>query len=381
MLLVGLLTSALALAGVLWTLVATVVVVRFARNARSAPRATPQPVTILKPLHGAEPELSANLDGLLKQDWAAPIQLLTGVATTHDAAVPIVRDLIDRHPTASIDLVINATRHGANAKIGNLINMAPSIAHDIVILSDSDIVVPPDYLTRVVGALEQPGVGAVTCAIYGRGDGGFWSKLAAAASSYHGLPGVLMSVALQTGGVCMGSTIAMRREMLGAIGGFERFADILADDHAIGEAVTALGHRVVVGPVIVGHATAEASLHEVMRHELRWAATIRDLRPASYTGLIITHPLPFALVTLMAMPALGSVALVIAAVIARMLSAFAIDRVVGHRAAPAWLLPLRDLVSFAVFIESFFVRSVDWRGQHLKMVREGRVEEKQGITA
>lgn len=328
-----------------------------------------EPVSILKPLYGAEPRLAENLATFITQRWAAPIQLVGGVQRADDRALPAAQSLGD-----NIDIVIDPQRHGANAKIGNLINMVPTARHRLLVLSDSDIAAPPDYMRRVVAALNQPGVGAVTCVYAGRGDAGFWSVMSAAMLSYHFLPGVLLSAMLGAGDACMGSTIALRRETLDAIGGFERFADILADDHAIGQAVRDLGMSVAIAPVVVTHASTEGSFVALTAHELRWAATVRDLRPAGHIGSTLLHPLPFALIGFAIEQSLVSGGLVLAALVIRQLSVGVIDRIVGRSTAPRWLMPLRDLLSFGIHIASLTVRHVDWRGAKLTIRQAGRIE-------
>lgn len=362
--------GALAVLGLACIVAQTLLVHQFARRLRVPPlQVLPRPTTILKPLYGDEPYLAANLASFRDQYWGAPVQIITGIHTPDDRAAIAATALGE-----DVELVVDTRRHGANAKIGNLINMAGSARHDIIILSDSDIAVPPDYLARVIAVLDEPGVGAVTCAYTGRGDNGFWSTLGAAMLSYHFLPGVLMSLALRTGDVCMGSTIAMRRDTLDRIGGFERFADILADDHAIGVAVRELGLRVEVAPVLVTHASAEKSFGALIRHELRWAATVRDLNPAGYAGLVITHPLPFALLAAVLAPGWPAAMLVAGAIGARVVAASAIDQMAGRTTAPWWLMPVRDLMSFGVFVGSFFVRQVEWRDTRLAMREAGRIE-------
>lgn len=360
----------LAIAGIGWVLAAAIVAARFGRRLRAPSAAVaPEPATILKPLYGDEPRLGDNLQSFRDQRWPAPIQIVAGVQSGDDGALAALQTF-----GAAIDTVIEPRRHGANAKIGNLINMTPAICHDLIVLSDSDIAASTDYLARVAATLAEPGVGAATCAYAGRGDRGIWSMLGAAGISYHFLPSVLLSVALRTGDVCMGSTIAMRRDTLDRIGGFASFADILADDHAIGAAVRKLGLTVAVAPVIVTHASAERSFAELARHELRWAATVRDLNFAGYVGLILTHPLPFALIAAATAFGWPSLALVATAVLVRIAAARAIDHMVGRTTAPRWLLPLRDLLSFAIFATSFFVRQVRWRDADLAMRKAGRIE-------
>ncbi|WP_395333053.1 bacteriohopanetetrol glucosamine biosynthesis glycosyltransferase HpnI [Novosphingobium sp. BL-8H] len=362
----------LAAIGVLYLAAATVALNRFLHGKADAYPGN-EGVTILKPLHGWEPRLIDNLESFIAQDHAGPIQLLCGVQRSDDPAITAVRTLQARHPTLRIDLVIGAARHGANGKISNLVNMMTEAAHDTLILSDSDMAVGRNYLSGVLAPLGQPGTGAVTCLYRGRGDAGFWSRLAATGSSYQFLPNLAFAKAHGMAAPCMGSTIALRRETLDAIGGFGRFADVLADDHAIGQAVERLGLSVAMPPILLTHAFTDAGFGDLWRHELRWAATVRGLAPAGYAGSIVTLPLPLALLALPFHPA-PALATVIASVIVRLCTKRVADRHAGAASAPFWMLPLRDTLNFAIFFASFFVRSIDWRGSALTMLSDGRVQ-------
>jgi ceramide glucosyltransferase len=363
---------ALAVLGTLYTILALIVLRRF-----FAPQPLPErrndAVTLLKPLHGAEPLLATNLASFLDQDHGGPIQLLCGVQRPDDPAISAVEILKASHGGA-IDLVLDATIHGASGKISNLINMMPRAANPVVILSDSDIAVESDYLARILTALDRPGIGAVTCLYRGRGDAGFWSQLGAAGLSYQFLPGAVFGVALGLARPCMGSTIAMRRETLDQIGGFARFADVLADDYAIGAAVEALGLKVVVPPMLVVHGSDERSFAELWRHELRWSATVRGVVPGAFVGSVIGMPFPLALLGAVLAPAHAIGALIaLLSLLARALVAHGVDRQAGARTAPFWLLPVRDCLTLAIFVTTFFTRSVDWRGQRLRMGADGRI--------
>ena len=367
---------ALAAAGALYTLAAAWLVGRY-RAGPHPPHAEAPAVTILKPLYGAEPALAANLATFLAQDYAGAVQMVCGVAASKDPAVTAVEALRAAHPGADIALVADPATHGANAKISNLSNMMAAARHDLLVLSDSDMAVAPDYLARVTGALERPGVGAVTCLYHGRGQAGFWSRLAAAGIDWHFLPSVALGVALGRARPCMGSTIALHRDTLERIGGFPRFADILADDHAIGAAVRGLGLTVTVPPMLVAHSCAETSLLALAHHELRWLATVRGLDPVGYAGSVVTHPLPLALLGAAlagTSPApLALLALLAAALAARLILAYRVGRIASERPVSLWLLPLRDMLSFLLFGIAFGVRSVDWRGSRLHMQAKGRL--------
>jgi ceramide glucosyltransferase len=240
------------------------------------------------------------------------------------------------------------------------------------VLSDSDIAVAPDYLSRVVQALGGEGVGLATCPYYGEAAAGFWSRIAAMGLTFQFLPSVVTGVSLGLATPCMGSTIALRREALQEIGGFEAFADLLADDYAIGAAVRAAGRGTVAAPVLVAHRCAEATLGEMLAHELRWARTVRGVDPAGFFGSGVTHAFVLALMgaaLLRGSPvALGVLAITIAC---RLWMMRHVTKVTAPAKASLWLFPLRDVLSFVVFVGSFFVSVVDWRGARFRVDQNG----------
>jgi ceramide glucosyltransferase len=350
-----------AAAGCGYALIAAWIARGFSRGV--SPRAASAPaVTILKPLHGLEPRLYANLAGFCDQDYPGPVQIVFGVADAGDPAIETVRRLSADFPGCDIALVVDGRSHGANRKISNLINMMSQARHDILVASDSDIIVGRDYLDSVVASLEQPGVGLVTLLYRGAAAMGLWSRLGAAAIDYHFLPSVLVGLRLGRAEPCFGSTIAIRRSTLATIGGFNAVAGQLADDHALGALVRQAGVAVASPPFIVAHECTQRSARELFRHELRWARTIRSVDPLGYAGLAVTHAVPFALLGLV----LGGITLacliVPAAVICRLVLQKELDRAFHLRTGAFWLGPVRDMLSFAVFVASFFGRGVEWRG-------------------
>ncbi len=411
---IGYFFAALAVVGIAYQLIALAAVWRF--FARAAPRsAGTEPVTILKPLHGAEPRLVENLASFLAQVYAGPVQMVCGVGGAEDPAVLAVHELSrksealsfprKREPTSQVSLQsqaqgVTTTQElgprfrgddeagfvtngvitlntgplapGANAKIGNLIAMMPAAMHDVLVVSDSDMVVDSLYLSRILGALEQPGIGAVTCLYAGRGDAGGWSRISAAAMSYTGLPNMVMALATSIAQPCLGSTIAIRRENLAAIGGFERFADVLADDYAIGEAVAGLGLKVAVPPMVLTHACAHRNLAELWHQHLRWSATIRGVAPMRHAGSGVTHALAFAAIAALFLPVPGFW-LIAAALAVRVAMALSVNRIAGVRSRFILALPLADFLEFAVFIASLFARKIDWRGSRLRIMGQGRI--------
>ena len=361
----------LALVGCGYSFAAAILVGRYGHGTAPDPGVTPD-VAILKPLHGDEPALAANLASFLDQDYRGRVAMLCGIADPADPAAAAVAGLAAAAATGAVTLVVDSRRHGSNAKVSNLINLAARTDAPVVIVSDSDIAVAPDYLRRIVAALSADGVGAVTCLYRGRGDAGVWSELAAAGISYQFMPSVAVGLATGRARPCMGSTIALGAETLTRIGGFARVADQLADDHAIGAAVRETGLSVAVPPMMVVHGCDETSLGGLVRHEIRWNATVRSLDPLGYVGSLVTHPLPLALIGVALAGGAGWQVLLLAA-FARLTLKYRVDLTAGASSAPLWMLLPRDIVSFATFLAGLFARSIDWRGARLRMERGGRL--------
>jgi ceramide glucosyltransferase len=219
-------------------------------------------------------------------------------------------------------------------------------------------------------------VGLATCLYYGFPLRGVWSRLSAAAINEHFLPSALVGLKLGVACPCFGATIALRAETLRRIGGFAAFTDRLADDYAVGEAVRNLGLTVAVAPILVGHSCPEASFGELMHHELRWARTLRLLAPWGYAGLVLTHALPLAIIA----AALGgfgatgwaTIALALACRLSIPIQLKALS--LGGDALP-WLSPLRDVLSFAVFLASFVPGPLSWRGGHYVLRSDGTLRQ------
>jgi ceramide glucosyltransferase len=348
--------------GCIYALVAAYAVRRFVALAPVAPTANFPAVTILKPLHGAEPNLYENLARFCVQDYPGPIQIVFGVSDRADPAIAIVREIVAAFPDRDLKLVTNSRSHGSNRKISNLINMAAEASHDVLVISDSDIVVDVDYLKSVVASLQQPGVGVVTCLYRGVAARGVWAKLSAAAIDYHFLPSVLVGVMFRLAAPCFGSTIAIHKDTLASIGGLEMAADQLADDYVLGAAVRRAGLDIAIPAYIVGHECVQKSAPGLLRHELRWARTIRSVDPAGFAGTVITHAFPLALLGLLLDGMTPPAVLVLVALGCRVALQVELDRAFRLRDGFYWWGPLRDLVSFAVFVASFFGRNVEWRG-------------------
>lgn len=364
-------TSFAVIGSAYWALAAAQLRRFFAKPA-AEPASIAASVTLLKPLCGAEPGLEANLKSFCDQDYSGPLQILLAVQDAADPAVAIAERVKAAHPNRDIRIVADSRLHGANRKISNVMNAADYARGDIVVLSDSDMRVSPDYLRRITAALAGQDVGVVTCLYRGLPVAGLWSRLAAAEIDYRFLPSILVGLRLKLATPCFGSTIALKAETLAQIGGFGAFADQLADDYAIGAAVRGLGLKAAIPAFVIDHVCPEASLRELLRRELRWARTIRLIDPIGHLGSIVTHPLPFALAAA-AVPGFAGTSLwVLGLTLAcGLLVPLQFARSFAGGRVPIWLAPVRDLLSFAVFVASFLPRPVSWRGRRYKIERDG----------
>lgn len=367
--------SLIAVAGCGFLIAATILVARAPLSpVRTRTLAVPS-VTVLKPLHGDEPGLLDNLGSFCSQDYPGPIQVVFGVQDPGDDAVAVVEHLQKTQAARDLDLVIDAKVHGLNRKVSNLVNMAPRIRHDVVVLADSDMRVGPGYLSRVIAAMDEPGVGAVTCLYYGVPAAGTWASLSALAINAHFLPGVVFGLALGLARPCFGSTLALRRETLGEIGGFIAFVDCLADDYAMGAALRARGRTISIPPFAIAHICTEASARDFWRHELRWARTIKSIDPIGYAGSIVAHPLPWALIAALlgagSTAFLPAIAIALASIGCRMVLLRQVERAYALPPQAYWLVPARDLLSFILFVVSFFGRDVSWKGHRYRKLAGG----------
>jgi len=345
---------------------------RFVRQrAPAAPTVWPD-VSVLKPLHGGESQLAENLETFFQRDYPGAVQFVFGVQDPGDGAIPIVKALIERHPRLDLELVVNGAGHGLNHKVSNLINIGDVARHPVIVVSDSDVAVGAAYLRTIVAALAEPGAGVVTCLYRGAPAGGFWSRLPSMAVDDHFLPGTLLGLMFGLARPCLGATIALTRETLSRIGGFKAVADQLADDYAIGEAVRQAGLEVVLPQMLVAHSFEEKSLGEAVRHELRWARTIFTVDPAGYVLSGFTHALPLALIgaALRGFDALG-LAAILGALACRLLLKYRLTREFDLPNSDYGLLVPRDILSFVVYLMSFWSTRVSWRGQDFAVARDG----------
>jgi ceramide glucosyltransferase len=364
-----------AIVGCLFTVVASACVLGFPGEKNTSSSAPP-PVTVLKPLHYAEPGLPGRLAAFCRQDYGAPVQVLCGAHDHASPAAELVRAMETNFADQGIELVIEPRNHGINRKVSNLINMMPRARHDVLVLSDSDIVVGPNYLRILAKLLARPGVGAATCLYYGIGGTGLWTRLSALAINTQFLPQAILAVTFGLAKPCCGATVALRRSTLDRIGGFGAFADVLADDHAIGIAVRSAGYDVLTARFLVGHRCFEASLRQLVRHQIRVARTIKSIDPFAYAGTIVTHPWPFALLAILSGSS-AALMVAIAALLSRVLLCRCVEWRFGLARQNYWLIPVHDLIAFAIYVTSFFGATVHWWGADYRVTADGTLLEGQ----
>ena len=365
--------TALAAAATCYTLASWIAVVYMRRKAAtpSLPDRFP-PATILKPLCGAEPELYECLRSFCDQAYPG-FQIVFGVRDRDDPAVDVVNRLRAEFPAAELAVAIDRRQHGNSRKVSNLINMMALARHDYLVLADSDIRVERDYLARVVRPLLDAKVGIVTCLYRGKPRAGFWSLLGSMFVDEWFMPSVCVAAMTGSRSFAFGATIAVRRQVLARIGGFEAMANQLADDFRMGELTRRLGLRTVLSEVVVETGVDERSLSDLLRHEVRWLRTIRAVRPAGYGFSFITFGLPVAaLGALLAGGARPAVILFGATVLARVILHITVR---GPNSA-LWhllLLPLRDGLGLTLWAWGFVGRRVHWRNDCYRVVRDGSV--------
>ncbi len=369
----------LACSGVasVYQLVQLVAAWRFLRRSRPGARSSAAPcppVTVLKPLKGPGIELDANLESFCRQGYPA-YQIVFGVEDARDPAVEVVRGLVRRFPHIDIALAIGH-EEGANRKVANLVHMMRHAKHDVLVLSDADIRVRADYLHRLVAPLADPAVGLTTCLYRGRAAGGIPAIVESLLINTDFLPMVLMAQWVQRFRYAYGASIAFRREALDAIGGFEEMRAHLADDYVLGRRVAEAGWGLRLLPYVVETVPDSQTMRDVWRHHLRWARTYRVCQPVGWFATIIIQTTLWGVLAVLATggAAIGWLALA-TALLCRLLGLRAIAGMLRDTdtVRHLWLVPLKDLAYSGVWCASWLGRDVDWSGQRLRVLADGRM--------
>lgn len=328
----------------------------------------PASVSILKPVHGRDPRFYEAIRSHATQDYPE-FEILFGVSDPQDPALEDIARLQGEFPSVSIESLVISTS-APNAKTGILAELAKRARHPILLVNDSDIRVAPGYLRAVTAPLAVPETGLVTCLYRARAES--WaSRSEALGIATEFAPSVMVARLLGQAEFALGSTMAFRASDLRAIGGFEAIREYIADDYQLGRRIHEAGYRIEFAPVTVETDLGAASWMQTWRHQVRWSRTIRASRPGGYFGYAVTHATVWALVALAAGDwQVGVVALGLRVCAGVMSAAVLEDRRVAR---DLWLIPLRDLFGFAVWVAGAFGSTVYWRDHKLRLEPDGRI--------
>ncbi len=379
---VGLVTSTGFTAIVLWAVPGYLRERRIAlAQIQAGPPFTP-PLTLLKPLHGAEPGLEADLETFFQQDYPT-YEILFCTRSPDDAGLATARLVAACHPhIAAKFLSTGGEPDYINDKVISMEKMEAAAAYDILVISDSDVRVTPDYLRAVALPFVDPHVGGMTCPYRGvAAEGGLWARLEAVGMSVEMTSGVLAARAMEGMQFVLGPTMAFRRATIRRMGGFKVTADYCADDFVLGNQTFKLDEQVVLSHHAIDHMVINSDFMDSMKHQVRWMKSTRFSRPAGHFATSLTFSLPFGLLALAAASALGhlgwGLALFAWSVATRLALALAVGRaVVGDQ---SWfgllvLYPLRDLMGFGFWVAGYWGRRILWRGRVFELLPGGKMK-------
>jgi ceramide glucosyltransferase len=333
------------------------------------PRST-EPVSILKPLAGLDPDLESNLRTFFEQDYPS-FEILFAVREADDPAVPVVEKLRQEYPNVPSRLLITGEPPYPNAKVFSLDRMMSASAHDVLVMSDSDIRVTPRLLRTIAAEFQDPKLGVATCPYRAVAGPSFWSRLETIGMNTDFLAGILVARMLEGMRFAVGPTIAARRQALESIGGFDRLKDYLAEDFVMGKFAAEAGHGVSLSSYVIEHHIGTSSdFRHNAAHRIRWTRSTRRSRPAGYLGQLFTMPVPLALLVTAWNPWWWPVVLVTMAI--RGVAAWTVAELVLHAGLNWLLLPLEDIAGFCFWIAGFFGNTITWRGRRYRLESDGR---------
>jgi ceramide glucosyltransferase len=369
----------------------------------SAPRSTlhaQPPLTLLKPLKGCDSSTEDCLRSWFMQQYTGPTQILFGVAAADDPVCGIVRKLVQEFPTSDAQLIVGTPLPGANAKVAKLVELERLAKHVLLIISDADVRVPPDFLANIVAPLcqvalahpmgEGPGVRAcgLVCCFYRLANpttlamqweaitinADFWSQ-------------VLQSRSLKPLDFALGAVMATRRQQLEEIGGFAPLMDCLADDYQLGNRIAHRGHSIALSPIVVECWSAPMGWAAVWKHQLRWARTIRVCQPAPYFFSLLSNGTLWPLLWFIVRPGPVALAGALLCCLVRILTALDLQQRLNQDPRPpapqplsqapgryAWLIPVKDLLQATLWLLAFLGNRIEWRGQRMRLRPDGTLE-------
>jgi len=332
------------------------------------------PVSILKPVKGLDAQAYQNFASFCQQDYP-DFELLFGVADPTDPVIPVVERLQRDFPQRSIRLLV-AEPVGANRKASLLHHLAGQARHEVLVISDSDMRVTPDYLRRVVAPLADERVGLVTCPYRGELPLTFTARLEALYMGATFLPSVLVARGFLNMRFAMGATNVLRRRDLARLGGFAAMADYLADDYQLGARIANLGLRVHLSDYVVASMLGATTFREQWEREVRWARCTRVSRPLEYPGLLLTFSTPLAVALVLLSDFTFKWLVLAASLVLRWLVAWRVASYTGDQVVRRWLfwLPVRDMLTALVWCAGGIGRHVSWRGEKFLLLPDGRMQ-------
>jgi ceramide glucosyltransferase len=347
---------------------------RFPLHDRHARRDFAPGVTLLKPLKGADAETADCLESWFAQDYPGKTQILFGVADPDDPVCEIVRGLIGEYPTVDAELVICQPILGPNAKVSSLTYLEAKAKHPLVLVSDADVFVPPDFLSELMDGFRDENVSLLNCfyAMAPPKSGGMVLESVAVNADFWSQ--VCQSNTLKKMDFALGAVMAVRRSALEKIGGFRPLVDYIADDYQLGNRVARAGGEIKIANVVVECREGPKTFREVWRHQLRWARTIRVCQPAPYFMSVLSNATFWTVLWILAGGwSFGARE----CLIIRLLTAMAnLTRLTqrNERITEAIYAPLKDLVQFAVWAGAFLGSKVTWRGEEFRVAKGGKFE-------
>lgn len=329
------------------------------------------PVTLLKPLKGASPKLYDHLASFCRLDYPG-FQMLCGVRDPHDPAIPIVQQLQSDFPQCDIVLVVNPEVLGSNYKVSTLHHLMRQAKYDILVITDGDVAVTPDYLRQVIPPLNDSHLGLVTCPYRAGTTSPFPALLESLLINTGFASMILVASQVEKTTYAFGATMAVKREVLEKIGGFTALTDYLADDYYLGHLVARAGYEVRMIPHVVETHPGVTGIRDLFHHQLRWARTQRLCRPSGYCGTLVTYGMIWALLGVTFFPTsipmwqLALVTIGFRLYSTSLVSDAFLNAKVTRRFL--WLVPLTDMLSFVIWLLSLQGNTVHW-GEYKFRVR------------
>lgn len=330
--------------------------------------------TLLKPLKGCDAATESCLRSWFKQEYGGGVQILFGVAAAADPVCDVVRKLLAEFPSADAQLVVCGPLRGANLKVSKLEELERSARYELLIISDADVLVPPDFLANALEPLKAPETGLVNCFYRLANPSTLAMRWEAVAINADFWSQVLQARSLKPMDFALGAVMVTRRQLLEDIGGFATLADCLADDYQLGNRIARRGHRLELCPVVVECWDPPMNWSQVWKHQLRWARTIRVCQPLPYFFSILNNATLWPLLWLLVWPTPASAGFAVGCWLIRMGSALDLQNLLNRARTPVrycWLALLKDLLQTFIWALAFLGSRVEWRGERMQLRRDG----------